>query len=109
MISMDKKYKTRDGREVRIYAVDGAEPYVVHGAIMDGRGWRAEYCWKIDGAFHTFSNGSDLIEVVPKRPRLLAWLTNMSTIKLIEDDGKDLSSTYPTWTRVPHLDEPEEK
>jgi hypothetical protein len=32
MISMDKQYRTRDGREVRIYAVDGGGKYPIHGA-----------------------------------------------------------------------------
>jgi hypothetical protein len=40
MIDMSKKYRTRDGRDVRIYAVDGAEEYPVHGAVFKaGVGW----------------------------------------------------------------------
>ena len=33
MIDMSKKYRTRDGREVRIYAVDGAKDYPVDVAV----------------------------------------------------------------------------
>lgn len=46
MIDINKKYRTRDGREVRIYATDGHE-YPIHGAVMD-RGWCVHY-WDADG------------------------------------------------------------
>jgi hypothetical protein len=41
-ISMDREYTTRDGREVRIYAVDGCGAWPIHGAIkcIDGS-WAA--------------------------------------------------------------------
>lgn len=39
MISMDKKYKTRCGREVRIYALDGCGHFPVQGAILTESGW----------------------------------------------------------------------
>ena len=32
-------YKTRDGREARVYAVDGRGDFSVHGAILDKDGW----------------------------------------------------------------------
>lgn len=35
-IEMGKKYKTRDGRKVRLYAVDCGGTYSVHGAIANG-------------------------------------------------------------------------
>lgn len=50
-ISMDKQYRTRDGREVRIYAIDGKRPYPIHGAyFFDGEWilcrWYADGgCW----------------------------------------------------------------
>lgn len=42
MISKDKTYTTRDGREVRIYATDGGGLYPVHGAYQ-----RADGIWCI--------------------------------------------------------------
>jgi hypothetical protein len=40
-IDMLKKYKTRDGLEVRIYATDGSPPSCVHGAVLKrGYGWQ---------------------------------------------------------------------
>jgi hypothetical protein len=35
MIDINKKYRTRDGREVRIYATDGDGDPLTHGAIKD--------------------------------------------------------------------------
>jgi hypothetical protein len=69
MIDINKKYRTRDGREVRIYATDGHETYPIHGAIMD-QGWCPHH-WMPDGrgAFERF----DLIEVRPRHKRTV-WL-----------------------------------
>ena len=39
MISKDKTYRTRDGREVRIYATDGAGSWPIHGAVKLGDQW----------------------------------------------------------------------
>lgn len=65
-IQLDKQYKTRDGREVRIHAIDGPdsnEPVVA--SILNGNKW-CPYTWTIDGGnFHHRPSGADLIEVVP--------------------------------------------
>ena len=42
MIDINKKYSTRDGREVRIYATDGGDLFegqTIHGAILNGSNW----------------------------------------------------------------------
>jgi len=71
MISMDKEYKTRDGREVRIYATDGKDDYPVHGAILISKdiGWKPHH-WRLGGGYNYLGKDHefDLIEV---RPRLL--------------------------------------
>jgi hypothetical protein len=58
-IDMSKKYLTRDGRKVRIYAVDAGGDYPVHGAILkagtDGD-WTAE-TWA--GGDYLFSSRAD--------------------------------------------------
>ena len=61
-IEMNKKYRTRDGKDVRIYAVDGKGDYPVHGAIDFGDNHQP-LKWKIDGSFSTRTNSADLIEV----------------------------------------------
>ena len=75
MIDKNRTYKTRDGREVRIYATDGRDFYPVHGAINQGDGWQHN-CWTRTGK-HSLSStcgeGSDLIEVRPRIKRTV-WL-----------------------------------
>ena len=34
MIDKSKTYRTRDGREVRIYATDGVGDQAIHGAVL---------------------------------------------------------------------------
>jgi len=70
MIDKSKIYKTRDGREVRIYATDGGGEYPVHGAHMiNGQwlhnGWTACGGYDVEVDEHEF----DLIEVKPRIKR----------------------------------------
>jgi hypothetical protein len=70
MIDINKKYRTRDGHEVRIYAVDGVEPYTVHGAIkweICCQGWKTVN-WTADGKYSTdvIDRHLDLVEVKPR-------------------------------------------
>ena len=79
-ISKDKQYKTRDGRDVRIYATDGRGVFPVHGAIKDGEGWTSVN-WCEDG-MHLGNNKRteyDLIEFKP-RMKIDRWI-------VVEDDG----------------------
>ena len=71
MIDPKKTYRTRDGREVRIYAVDGALPYSVHGAVKHGDSWISKD-WADNGGFltpHCETDPLDLIEVKPRIKR----------------------------------------
>ncbi len=65
MINKDKQYKTRDGREVRIYATDGGGIYPVHGAIKGEHEWVLNK-WSDDGKFELHNHKYDLIEVKPR-------------------------------------------
>lgn len=70
MIDPKKTYRTRDGREVRIYAVDGREKLSVHGAILTTDGWSIA-TWATDGIHNSnrFASDYDLIEVKPRIKR----------------------------------------
>ena len=75
MIDINKKYRTRDGREVRIYATDGRAFYPIHGAILQEHGWQ-QSCWAVDGLHSISSSGNhsgDLIEV-RQRHKWTVWL-----------------------------------
>jgi hypothetical protein len=69
-IDPTKTYRTRDGREVRIYAVDGkpGTPNQVHGAILDEGEWFVK-AWFADGMYSVSPGALDLIEVKPKHVR----------------------------------------
>jgi hypothetical protein len=66
MIDKNKQYRTRDGREVRIYATDGGGHRPIHGAIREDENWIA-YTWLYDGVAALDCNS--LIEVKPRIKR----------------------------------------
>lgn len=71
MIDPKKQYRTRDGREVRIYAVDGGGPFSVHGAIYKPclEEWETRQ-WPATGHYGTENpSPCDLIEVKPRIKR----------------------------------------
>lgn len=70
MIEIGRTYRTRDGREVRIYAVDGGGHKPIHGAIREGDGWVAA-SWLQGGVSALHINS--LIEVKPRIQREV-WL-----------------------------------
>ena len=72
MIDINKKYRTRDGREVRIYATDGGGSHPVHGAVKILTGWFS--CSWMQEGFHLVNEGpNDIIEVKPRIQRTI-WL-----------------------------------
>lgn len=68
-IELGKQYRTRDGREVRIYATDGMGECPVHGAIRFDGSWEAN-TWTARGFYTAGGMGPhDLIEVKPRIQR----------------------------------------
>jgi hypothetical protein len=76
MIDINKTYRTRDNREVRIYATDGVGLKSVHGAYFDvhTQGW-APLAWTDYGSVDAYKTIQplDLIEVRPRHKRTV-WL-----------------------------------
>ena len=71
MIDKNKVYKTRDGREVRIYATDGGGPQPVHGAVSGLNFWSTA-TWSKNGSYKLVygqENDWDIIEVRPRHKR----------------------------------------
>ena len=74
MIDINKKYQTRDGREVRIYATDAGGPKkTVHGAVKEKDGWYM-LAWSKNGVVSNIDRNLDLIEVRPRHKRTV-WVT----------------------------------
>lgn len=77
MIDINKKYRTRDGREVRIYATDGGlEHCMTHGAAKNKSGyWEAASWYTAHGGYYDdgVPHQYDLIEVRPRHKRTV-WL-----------------------------------
>ena len=79
MIDINKQYRTRDGREVRIYATDGGAGSPVMGAVFyttpNGQWWWESARWTEDGRYdvHGRQTETDLIEVRPRHKRTV-WL-----------------------------------
>lgn len=99
MIEMGKQYKTRDGREVRIYATDGGGPQSAHGAYLDDGKWIAN-TWNAHG-YHRPTGGEstlDLIEVKPKRT-LDVWL-NMYEYGIFNYPTKDMADQSSSKDRI---------
>ena len=85
MIDINKKYRTRDGREVRIYATDGHPSEPVHGAFQDySCAWNSSI-WNHDGTNIYGKRDADLIEV-KQRIKETVWIN-------IYDGYKSISST----------------
>lgn len=66
-----RRFRTRDGREVQIYAVHDSGTHPVHGAVKNGGRWVSR-CWTANGLFWPLGESTeDLIEVKPPR---YVWL-----------------------------------
>ena len=73
MIDKNKQYRTRNGKEVRIYAVDGDCEMPIHGAVLNEIGWSV-HSWARDGKWcPSMTDDLDLIEVRP-RIRREVWV-----------------------------------
>ncbi len=93
MISMDKKYTTRDNRKVRIYATDGCGKYPVQGAIKENDGWNLA-CWRVDGTtIGNIQTCSDLIEVKSRMKFDRWYVFNRNGDYSIWQNKPDASST----------------
>ena len=68
MIDKSTQYRTRDGREVRIYATDGRKDSEVHGAVKNECGWH-HAVWDINGSAFGTPTCADLIERKPRIKR----------------------------------------
>ena len=101
MIDISKKYRTRNGREVRIYATDGGAGASIHGAIKTKTGWLTT-AWGARGNYWcNEDHDHDLIEVRPRHKRTV-WMNVYDGAKVggyyedkSEADERLLSARWP--------------
>jgi len=96
MIDINKKYRTRDGREVRIYATDcGRDGDMAHGAIKNKSERWGQCSWYKDGRFYDgpHSHELDLIEVRPRHKRTL-WINEYEDNRPTAHLSKELADQY---------------
>jgi hypothetical protein len=91
MIDKNKTYKTRDGREVRIYATDGRGIYPVHGAVKVEDGW-IPYTWQEIGV-EGVNNARDLIEIRPRHKRTV-WMNAYTEHRTTAHLSRKLADEY---------------
>lgn len=75
MIDINKQYTTRDGRKVRIYAVDGGSEFPIHGAILnDNNDWEIG-SWTDKGYCGFRECKLDLVEIkfIEDKDPVYAW------------------------------------
>jgi len=67
-VTMGKTYTTADGREVRVFALDGGSDYPVLGAIRHDNGCWVSARWTVNGLFFNDScnHPSSLVEAAPR-------------------------------------------
>lgn len=87
-----EKYFTRDGREARVYATDGAGEYPLHGAIFMtlsedfDEGWH-DASWTAQGSYIETDDVSDRDLMPPKRELWVNFYT----------PDRDDSPNYSFW------------
>lgn len=97
MISKDKQYRTRNGREVRIYATDHEGGYSVQGAYKSEAGGWWSHSWIINGK-DPCDDDFDLIEVKPRIKREF-WV-NVYPQDYSTANTRQLADAYPCNDRL---------
>jgi len=72
MIELGKQYRTEDGCEARVYAVDAGGTHSVHGAIKRNGSWIVT-AWSKEGCWSSGYSINNLVEVKPRIQREM-WL-----------------------------------
>ena len=86
-IDINKKSRTRDGREVRIYATDAGGKYPVHVAMKINTEW-VPFNWKEDGN-GVAARGNDLIEV---KEKIVRWVNVYPTGECYAYPSKEIAT-----------------
>lgn len=74
MIDIQKYYRTRDGREVKIYSTTDGKDQLVHGAIQDGAFTFVPFTWFPDGRSDKKKESADDLIQHPRRLEREIWI-----------------------------------
>jgi len=87
--------KTRHGKPVRIYAIDGSSVYPIHGAVFTCGAWEPAI-WQEDGRFDIVdkeSNNDIILEDDPK-PKLVLWWNESGYLLALPENANKPSGGY---------------
>lgn len=79
-IEMNKEYQTRDGREVRIYAVDVGDSNATHGAIKNNTEqdlW--DLCTWTKNGFYYYPEEESAVDLIEKPEVIEGWVNVYSS------------------------------
>ena len=88
-------YKTRDGREARVYAVDGDSAYPIHGAILGVDGWVIR-TWTKGGTFDC-RPGNTASDLMPPKRELWVNVYDSGAVSygfVCRDDADESAGKY---------------
>jgi len=98
-IDINKKYKTRGGKEVIIYEVLG-DPDLLYPVIGRISGLSRPDSWKVDGAFYG-REGLHIYDLVEVRPKSTFWINCYSESSRNHCyDTKDTADFYASPGRI---------
>ena len=102
-------YRTRDGREARVYAVDGGGSHPIHGAIKTDFGWESEN-WRENGSVYSSEPRGQADLMPPKRE---LWVIAPKDFKngdrmygyTSSDDAIDgMNGLYGRWAMIGYIE-----
>jgi len=92
MIELGKQYRTKDGCEVRIYALDAGGQTPVHGAIKRNGLWIVT-SWTKEGRWSISNPENNLIEVKPRIQREV-WVNVYPQCANLHGSKNEANSVY---------------
>lgn len=89
-----KEYRTRIGDRARIYATDGREPWVIHGAILytNMGGWDSA-TWRQDGKILS-REGLSPNDLIPPTREVWLWETQDGSLSSVVCSSEDNVHAY---------------
>lgn len=99
MIDKNLTYRTRDGREARIYAVDHSGGYPVVGAYLSDRGW-VTCSWTSGGKWASGECKGDLIEVKPRIVLDYGWCNVYPSCLAAQHETKEIADMHACPGRI---------